>query len=324
MTLDFVTVFDRHYEAQGLTMLRSLLRNSRDIRVWVVAGDRQVEMSVEALKDERLRIVPLKDLETDDLLAVKGSRSRGEYYWTITPFLPSYVFRSQPDAFVVTYVDADMYFYDDPYRLLDEFLGDDKAAVMVTPHDYSSRYDQSEVSGIFCVQFLPFRRDASKEILRTWQSQCLEWCFGRPEPGRFGDQKYLDSWPADYGPAVRIQENLLILGAPWNLEDRDPAVLVAYHFHGFRPLSRRLVAGHLGYRLPKAKRRVVYSQYVCDVSHELCRAGGIATFRALDAARPWYKTLARVGITVLRRGPRSVGLSRLHGCEGPPSNESAD
>jgi hypothetical protein len=87
------------------------------------------------------------------------------------------------------------------------------------------------------VQFIPFINDPKAlEIMRWWQDRCIEWCFARFEDGKFGDQKYLESWPSRRGEAVRILGDSSLTLAPWNvdhiLSGREPRGM--FHFQGFR------------------------------------------------------------------------------------------
>jgi hypothetical protein len=269
MIVDYVTIFDKNYLPQGISMVTSLLSQAEEARVWVVAADDAVSAALAALNEDALHVVPISQVETDDLRHVKSSRSRVEFYWTLTPFLPSWVFAHEPEAQIVVYVDADMYFFKSPVQVLDEFLRDPDAGLMITPHDYSPECDQTEASGVYCVQFMPFRRGLADEVLKDWQDKCLEWCFARAEPGRFGDQKYLDQWPSRFPDVTHVQKNTHLLGAPWNASKRDPVSLVAFHFHGLRRLSSRLVALHPGYSVPGPIRRGVYAPYLQSISQSL-------------------------------------------------------
>lgn len=293
----FVTIFDENYLAQGLSMISSLERTTPTAQIWVVAADAATLEAVSRNASARVSVVPLVEVENPELLRVKSSRSRVEYYWTLTPFLPDFLFRVQEDCEVATYVDADMYFFRSAHEVLHEFQDDPDAAVMLTPHDYLPRYDQTAVSGEFCVQFMPFRRGTSRNILESWQSKCLDWCFQRPEPGRFGDQKYLDVWPQEFGSQVRIQQDVGLLGAPWNADMRSVSNLVAYHFHGLRRIGRRLTALHPGYRISTSFERDVYRPYM----QEFGRFGN--EFPATASWKGGRRTVLRVMADSLRGFP---------------------
>jgi hypothetical protein len=254
----FVTIFDRNYLAAGLCLYRSLRAQGERNELWVVCMDETVEQRLRELALPGLHLLPLAEVETDALRRVRPGRSIGEYCWTLTPFSAQFVFSRAPDAARVTYVDADLWFFGDPQRLLDE-LDRSGAHALITPHAYSPEYDQSAASGIYCVQFLTFRNTPEAgAIQRWWQERCLEWCFSRIEDGKFGDQKYLDDWPTRFAGAVHVLERVELALGPWNANRfiRDDAFLpVFFHFHGLRVASRGSLLLYSAYRLtPQARR----------------------------------------------------------------------
>jgi hypothetical protein len=92
-------------------------------------------------------------------------------------------------------------------------------SILITEHRFSkfARLFEQKRAGRFCVQFINFHNiKESREILKKWASQCIDWCYARYEDGKFGDQKYLENWPVDY-PNVHILENLGGGIAPWNV-----------------------------------------------------------------------------------------------------------
>jgi hypothetical protein len=213
----------------------------------------EVEASLKRIVPEHVGIIPFRDIETPELLAIKPTRSKGEYCWTLTPFIFTAVFERAPEAARVTYLDADLFFFDSPSKLLSELDACGKT-VLITDHAYDPAYDYSRQCGRFCVQFLTFGRDAeSLRINRWWQERCLEWCFDRAEDGKFGDQKYLDSWPEQFGKTVHVLENTQLTLGPWNARmfTRRFGGLkpVFYHFHGFRPIGRGRARIFMGYRI---------------------------------------------------------------------------
>jgi hypothetical protein len=95
--------------------------------------------------------------------------------------------------------------------------------------------------GLFNVAWITYRRCAEGlDCLNTYKAECTAWCYDRVEYGRFGDQKYLDTWPSRYS-ALKIIDDKGVNLAIWNLHnymirvkggvvmiDNDP--LVFYHF----------------------------------------------------------------------------------------------
>lgn len=262
MSEHYVTLFDSTFLPQGLALHRSMERHAGDYALWVVAMDSDVERILAELALPNVRVIALQDFETPELRAVRPSRSTAEYCWTITPFTPDAVF-SRSDAQRVTYIDADMWLLGDPAAVFHD-MDNAGAAALITEHAYAPEYEQSAEYGRFCVQFMPFTRGSSDVIRATWQAQCLEWCFAEPSEGRFGDQKYLDTWPSEYGEDVRVLDDRALLQAPWNALIFPARKAVAFHFHRLRIVEENLVYPGL-YRLPREHRELVYRPYLRDL-----------------------------------------------------------
>jgi hypothetical protein len=156
------------------------------------------------------------------------------------------VLESRPEISEVTYLDADLLFFADPELLFSE-IGDD--SICITPHRFSPEYERHIINGIYCVQWVTFKRDArGLEALRWWRERCIEWCYYRMEDGKLGDQKYLDDWPERFEGVCDLSHPGGGL-APWNISQYelsgagseimvDGMPLVFFHYHRYS-LSRR-------------------------------------------------------------------------------------
>jgi hypothetical protein len=193
----------------------------------------------------------LRDLEAYDhaLAAVRPLRTLGEFCWTATPSICLHSLDRGGPLESVTYLDADLQFFTDPGILLAERP---EASILLTPHRYSDDFyasqdpaEHPELGGVYNVQFLHFREDVNgRAALSWWRDRCLEWCHDRIEPGRYGDQKYLDDWPQRFS-GVHVLEHVGGGLAPWNaarFEIRahesgllvDSMPLVFHHFQSLR------------------------------------------------------------------------------------------
>lgn len=277
----YVTHFDINYAPQGLSLIQSLRRHAGDFLLWVVCLDDHASSLLNTLGMPDLRILQLHELETDELRAIKSSRSTVEYYWTLTPFLPTFVFDSDSSVDQVTYLDADTYFLGDPSQTFAQ-LERAGGSVLITEHAYDPRYDQTDTSGRFCVQYIIFNRDGSQPVLESWQRQCLDWCFAAQEPGRFGDQMYLDDWPADFPGQVVVARNPAWFFAPWNAARFGYGDAILYHFHGLKLLTRDRLQLTTYYFLPDEVLRRVYGPYSEDFRDALktIRESGFQPFAA--------------------------------------------
>ena len=238
-------------------------RHCGAFKLWIIAMDNQTEEALGRLKPAGVEVIPVTRLETKDLLEVKANRSSKEYCWTITPFAPSAVFDRDSSVTRVTYVDADVWLRRNPGVLFREFEQSGKAS-MITEHAFAPEYDTSETAGRFCVQFMPFMASESQEILARWQFQCLEWCYDYVEDGKFGDQKYLDSWPDEFADQVHVLSRPSLIQGPWNATRFPFSEAIAYHFHGIRWLGQNRLY-RSGYVLPAPLLQYVYEPYASDL-----------------------------------------------------------
>ena len=273
----FVTLFDSGYLSRGLTMYESLRSVCTDFKLYIIAFDEECEKKLYEANLEKTIIISLSDFEDDELLAVKGNRSRGEYCWTSTPKSVLYVFDRYNEK-ICTYIDADMFFFQDPSCLIDEL--EDDEVVMITEHRYSDYCDQTGISGKYCVQFMPFKNnDKARRILEWWKERCLENCGHDPEKGICGDQKYLDNWCQQF-EGVHELKNFGGGVAPWNVnqykfyKENDRTILkeistglcaelIFYHLH-YLVFFDKVVVNLTGglYKIPDSCLTHVYKEYI--------------------------------------------------------------
>ncbi len=235
----YCTYFDHNYLSRALLTIDSLRRFDADTPIHVLALSDLCADILHELGLPNIEIIPLARLEQayPELAALKASRKLIEYYFTLSPFLPHYLF-AQTAADRITYIDADLYFFSSPEPVR-RSLGD--ASVAITPHRFSFDYRNHVVYGRFNVAWITYRRCAEGlDCLETYKADCTAWCYDRLEEGRFGDQKYLDAWPQRY-PSLKIIEHKGFNLAVWNVAgyilrpkgeivmvDEDP--LIFYHF----------------------------------------------------------------------------------------------
>lgn len=268
----YCTYFDRGYLAQGLALWESLRRRQSDAVLWVLALDEDAADVLRKLGDERLRVIPLAELLAADpeLAALQTARARAEFIFTLTPCLVRHLLRTEPAANPVFYLDADLYFFDDPVALRTD-LG--AGSVYVVPHRYPSWHDDSRWYGRFNVGVLGFRADANGfACVDWWRRQCLQSCALIGDGIHYGDQKYLDAWPEKFDGVV-VSAHPGINLAPWNWAGHrftvgpgvkvDGQPLVVFHFAQFRRMSSRWSdSGQLEYGvMPLRLRSRLYGEY---------------------------------------------------------------
>jgi hypothetical protein len=239
----FCTYFDHWYLPRGLALAASLQQHRPGAVLWVLCLTELCYEALTRIAPAGVRAMRLQDLETADpaFAATRGDRSLTEYYFTSTPALASHLI-SSTDSGLLTYLDADLFFFADPQPLFDE-LGDGSVAII--PHRFPPRLRELDRHGVFNVGWVTFRGDENGlACLRAWRDECLEWCHDRVEATRYAEQKYLDSWPERF-PGVVVLRHPGANLAPWNIESHvvtsegpevrvDGERLIFYHAHGLR------------------------------------------------------------------------------------------
>lgn len=273
----YVTLFDSLFLPQGLALHMSMERHVGTYTLWILCMDDEVQEALAKLELPNVRLLQLSKLETPELLAIKSTRSKGEYCWTLTPFTPRFVFEADSGVSRVTYLDADMWFRKNPAPIFNEFDASGKH-VLITDHAYAPEHDQSATSGQYCVQFMTFTRNGGEVVRKWWEERCVEWCYSRIEDGKFGDQKYLDDWPTRFANSVHILIDKELTLAPWNATRFPYGNAVSWHFHSLRILSNSknsILVATGTYLLPKCTRENVYQPYLNDLRGAIDRAASL-------------------------------------------------
>lgn len=251
----FSTYFDINYLPRALCLLDSLEKHCESFRVYALCLD---DLCLELIKElGRSYVVPfgLSELEASNpaLVSVKNKRSLIEYYYTCGPSFLSFLMDRFSEIDLLTYIDADLFFYSNPQPLFDQFK---KHSIGVFPH-HMPDYSKVTAQGKFNVGWINFRRDANGlACLYWWRDRCIEWCFERYEDGKYADQLYLDQWPELFDGFFEFTYKGANIGA-WNVRDYqfslksgrvyvDEDPLIFYHFHGLKKMMNNLYNTSLG------------------------------------------------------------------------------
>jgi hypothetical protein len=134
------------------------------------------------------------------------------------------------------------------------------------------------------VQFVTFKRDErGLKALKWWRNACLEWCYNRFENGRFGDQKYLDDWPARF-EGVHVLKHFGGGLAPWNMqqysfEEKRGALtgtalntgekfeVIFFHFHSLMFVSSDYFSPRPYYERNDSVITLLFKPYVETIKH---------------------------------------------------------
>ncbi|MBD5546145.1 MAG: glycosyl transferase [Lachnospiraceae bacterium] len=281
--MTFCTLFDSYYLDKGLTLYRSLENCTEEFQLYIFCFDDKSFEVLNALKLKHAVITHHSEIEDEELLRLKKERSKAEYCWTCTPVIIEYVLKhyKEPDC---TYIDADLYFFQNPQILFDE-IKDAGANIVITEHRFKDNWNGRRLckrSGRYCVEFNYFDQSENAwEALTWWKKKCFEWCYHLYEPERMGDQKYLEKFPQLFQGVHELKH----LGggvAPWNLgqyklrrtgNDRPTLIekktgeefpLIFYHFQNIRYLSENMVNVSSGTHSKETK-DAIYRPYLAKI-----------------------------------------------------------
>ena len=275
----FVTTFDKKYYTRGITMLDSLIENSQNLKIFILALDSITHDCLTSLYVNNPNIIVLNELEINncDLSKLKTTRKYFEYCWALSSILCNYVLSNHNED--VIYVDADLYFFSEVESLITECkLGD----TAITPHRFSHKYSKLIKNGIYNVQWVYFKNNANgRRISADWMQNCIVSTSYDVEAGIVGDQKYLDEWSQKF-TNVKIIENIGAGVAPWNQENytfrqKDKLViidnqfqLIFFHFHSLKVLlNKYVILADSTYNIGQKTKNIIYLKYLNEYNKRL-------------------------------------------------------
>lgn len=99
----FCTYFDRNYLLRGQTLYRFLAATGCDFTLNALALDKETEKTLAQLELPCRSTIPLAALESWEprLGIAKSNRSLIEYYFTLSPLLPLYILKHEPQTEVI-------------------------------------------------------------------------------------------------------------------------------------------------------------------------------------------------------------------------------
>lgn len=264
MSTVLCTLYNSLYLDKGLVLYDSLCKCTKNFKLYVLCMDEKCYEVLTNLKQEHHIPVRLADFETGDeeLLAAKANRPIGEYCWTCSSSFIRYILKHYGEA-CCTYIDADMYFYNDPQVLIDEMQDNDKS-VMVVPHRFpKEKLKTARTVGTYCVEFNTFlNTPTALQVLDYWRNRCLDCCSNIGDGVHWGDQKYLDELVEKFN-CVHVCQNVGAGVAPWNLklykkasvEDsvlwkktKKESPLIFFHYQYLKYITRSIINTNISIR----------------------------------------------------------------------------
>ena len=275
----YCTYFDRNYLVRAIALIESLNKHEKnDFQLFAVCHDEISRIILKKLNFPNVTIVPMHKIEQGDapLVTTKKTRSLVEYYWTAGPTVILWLLEHNPGIDVLTYIDADLFFFSSPDPIFSELCDN---SVLIHEHRFPPSLMHLEVHGKYNVGLLCFRNDEiGLKVLNRWRQQCIEWCYvKRSQDGKFADQVYLNDWPRRF-EHVTVLQNVGAGVAPWNHTQYTYSVdesnrvfvngtpLVFYHFHELKFISPDVIVPFTHYPLLLKILKVCYLQYVYALS----------------------------------------------------------
>ncbi|MES2276340.1 MAG: glycosyltransferase [Bacteroidota bacterium] len=216
MKRTYCTLFDKNYLPHVLTLIDSLKMHVNDFVIYCFCMDEESFDRLQKNKMPETVPISIKELERfyPELYNVKQNRSKVEYYFTSTASICSYVFSNYKGIDILTYLDADLYFFSSPQPLYNELKD---ASVGIIEHKFYGLGKRFEKYGRFNVGLVAFiNNENGRACLEDWRTDCIKWCYDYLDGDKFADQKYLDKWPEKY-KGVHIIEHIGANVAPWNV-----------------------------------------------------------------------------------------------------------
>ncbi len=255
MIYHFCTFFDHRYLTKGLALHQSLRQHCPQFQLWILCFDKPCYEVLAKLGLPDIRLITQEEFERGDegLLKAKQIRSLAEYYFTSKPSLPWFILNRHPEVDLITYLDADLFFFSSPAPI---YQAMQNHSVALVGHRFSPELLNMQIYGLYNAGWVAFRRDSQGlASLQWWRERCLEWCYDRVENDRFADQKYLEYLPKLFPGVIALPHKGVNL-ARWNIKNYtirqvgnqfwvDEQLLIFYHFHGVAEVEEGNYAANL-------------------------------------------------------------------------------
>lgn len=278
----FCTLFDSNYLDKGLALYWSMKDRITGFKLYIFAFDDKCYEILKKMHLKNVVLVSWKDIMTESLHSLQCERSRAEFCWTCTPLIIEFVLLRYGEK-ICTYIDADIYFFSSPERMLQEMVNSG-CSVGLVEHRFKRDCEYGMnvfLVGKYCIQFNTFLNNKEgRRVLNDWKESCMTWCYRRYDDGKFGDQKYPDKWKQKYN-SIFVYQDLGLGIAPWNLhlykyiskknnnlslKHKGKLVpLIFYHFEGMEYLDDGRVYLNIwkSYVLgTNRKMKLIYGEYL--------------------------------------------------------------
>lgn len=221
----FCTIISHDYLHYAFALRDSLVNFNNEITLFVFVSCKRTELASINLNDHSNIVL----IFTDELCEASYGRdiylkyfheNLNFFRWSMKAVLMKHILQIL-GYHKVLYVDGDILFFNS-YNFLLDFL--DKYSIILSPHNRSldfkndeSNFNKNFTEGIYNGGFVGVSINAM-EALDWWVSACLHACTKNVKYGFYGDQKYLDVFPARFKDVLSLQ-HMGCNVAEWNKTD---------------------------------------------------------------------------------------------------------
>ena len=258
--LTFVTVCSSSYSLQLLSLISSLNQSCSQYHLYVVCLDVQTNDLICSISIPNITAIPAGIISKPK--ASQNGENYRNYVWSLSALSLLYISDTYHPELLV-YIDVDIFLIGRTDTYLRPFLKSQKT-IFLTPHHPSPHYDDTHITGKYCVQFIAIKKPNQSRFLQDWANLCAQECIISIERGLYADQKYLDSLSKVYNDFIFESGPGDFLG-PWNAISFPHSQCFAYHFHGlrfYRLFSLLFVRCYFQRYIPEHTFRSIYLTYL--------------------------------------------------------------
>lgn len=263
MKINIATYFDKNYLSKFLNLRNSLEKFNINYKFHVLCLDDFVYKFFKNNYFSNIEIISLDEIENKykELKSIKDNRETIEYYFTLSPFLPKYLYEEKKITNII-YVDTDYYFFNNPSKLIN--ANHDSSIIIIRQHA-ALKYGKYNVG----LLLFNFNFEETYNIIDKWSKQCIDCCSDNVTNNSYADQKYLDTWVNELN-YIRVFEPEYTSLAPWDanvLIEKNIETVIAFHFHALKLNQKHFVTGFHNFNKKNSKLILekIYNPYIKDL-----------------------------------------------------------
>jgi len=233
--INVCTLSDYNFLAKGLALYESLINKTNDIILHYLCLDDKSFKILSKYKCKSLKVYQDNGFDDTTLDALKINDYK-YYCYALSSYFTNYLMKN--DIGDVTYIDSDIFFYDDFNIVLNE-IG--KKEVGVFRHRHTPLH-VNDGNGLFNVGVVHFKNtEIGRKSLAWWTDAVLHRKY--PKLATCGDQKYLEAF-------LELPEDKLFIdgnighGAPWQWQLYDYSDFFKDHSIIWEGKKQKLLFSH--------------------------------------------------------------------------------